>query len=50
MSLELEETYEEFGRDIEVFRCSNCGRTHTVTSGGDIACCPCEFENEGEGF
>jgi hypothetical protein len=36
---------DAFGNEIEYFKCS-CGRTHSVLSGGDIACCPCEFENE----
>ena len=32
--------------EVEVFKCLNCGRTHSVQSGGDIACCPCEFQEE----
>jgi len=28
----------------EVFQCENCKRKFTVESGGDIACCPCEFD------
>ena len=48
MSLKLVETYStgEYTEN-EVFEC-DCGRTHTISAGGDIACCPCEFENEGE--
>lgn len=46
--LRLIDTHEDaFGNEYEVFKCG-CGRTHTVQSGGDIACCPCEFEHEGE--
>ena len=42
------ETYEDaVGNEIDVFECE-CGRRHSVYSGGDIACCPCEFENEGQ--
>jgi hypothetical protein len=41
-------TYEDaFGNEVEVFGCS-CGRSHHVYAGGDIACCYCEFENEGQ--
>lgn len=42
--IEYKETYEDFGRDIEVFKCSNCGKEHHILAGGDIACCPCEFD------
>ena len=45
--LKLVETYSEGDyNEYEVFEC-DCGRRHTVLSGGDIAYCPCEFENEG---
>lgn len=48
IGLRLIDTSEDaFGNEIETFKCG-CGRTHSVQSGGDIACCPCEFENEGE--
>jgi len=38
---------DAFGNEMETFKCGSCGRTITIASGGDIACCPCEFENEG---
>ena len=49
--LKLKETYNDaisedsIGRDIEVFVCTNCNREFSVEAGGDIACCPCEFDN-----
>lgn len=43
----IDTSEDAFGNEIEIFKCG-CGRTHSVQSGGDIACCPCEFENEGE--
>jgi len=47
MSLKLIETYSEGDyTEVEVFECQKCKRTHSVQSGGDIACCPCEFEDE----
>ena len=40
--------YEDVsGSEIEVFVCERCGREHHICAGGDIACCPCEFEHEG---
>ena len=46
MSLDLIETYQtgEYS-EVEVFKCSRCGRTYSVESGGDISCCICEFDN-----
>lgn len=45
--MKLIETYEEMGgSEIEVFECERCKRQHSVHSGGDIACCPCEYEGE----
>lgn len=42
-------TYDDaFGNEIEVLQCGKCGRSSHIQSGGDIACCPCEFENEGK--
>jgi len=42
--LKLIETYSTGDySEVEVFECLDCGRTHSVQSGGDIACCPCEF-------
>lgn len=47
MTFKIIETYSTGDyTENEVFQCSNCGRTFTISSGGDIACCPCEFENE----
>jgi len=43
--LKLVETYAVGDyTEVEVFQCTDCGRTHSIQSGGDIACCPCEFE------
>ncbi len=37
------------GPDYEIHTCDNCGRTTVLSGvGGDVACCPCEFENEGQ--
>ena len=45
--MKLIETYSQGDYlEIEVFKCEDCGRTFHIVSGGDIACCPCEFENE----
>ena len=45
--MKLLETYSTGDyTENEVFQCENCGRTFTIQSGGDIAFCPCEFENE----
>lgn len=45
--LKLIETYSEGDyAEFEEFKCTDCGRTFTISSGGDIACCPCEFEHE----
>lgn len=45
--MKIIETYDDgFGHEIEVFKCSDCGRTHSVYAGGSISCCPCEFEGE----
>lgn len=47
MTLKYIEAYSEGEYDeTEVFECSNCGRKFHIQSGGDIACCPCEFEGE----
>lgn len=36
------------GPDYEIHTCDRCGRTTILAGvGGDVACCPCEFENEG---
>ncbi len=48
MSFKIVETYDEGYTDYEVWECSNCKRQFTITAGGDIACCPCEFEHEGD--
>ena len=42
------ETVSEEGQsDYEVWTCDNCGRSVVLAGvGGDVACCPCEFENE----
>ena len=46
----LVETYSEGEyNEYEVWECQNCKRSYTHQSGADApACCPCEFENEGE--
>jgi ribosomal protein L37AE/L43A len=47
MGLKLIETYSQGEyTEIEVFQCSDCGRTFHIQSGGDIACCPCEFNED----
>lgn len=49
MSYNIETVSEEGHEDYEVWTCKNCGRTTCLSgTGGDIACCPCEFENEGD--
>jgi len=35
------------GPDYVIWTCDNCGRQLILSGvGGDVACCPCEFENE----
>lgn len=47
MTFELIETYSTGDyTEVEVFQCSRCKRTHSIQSGGDIACCICEFDGE----
>lgn len=43
------ETINEEGQeDYEIHTCNNCGRQTQLSGvGGDVACCPCEYENEG---
>lgn len=49
MTMKLIDTYSEGDYDeVEVFECTECGRQHSVYSGGDISHCPCEFEREAE--
>jgi len=42
------ETISEKGyNDYEIWTCDNCGRSvYMAGVGGDVACCPCEFEGE----
>ena len=48
MSFDIIETYSEGDyREVEIWKCRDCGRTVHIESGGDVACCVCEFENEG---
>lgn len=32
--------------DYTVWTCDSCGRSMIVPPGGDVAFCPCEFEEE----
>jgi uncharacterized Zn finger protein (UPF0148 family) len=45
---EIEIISGDMGEDYEVWTCKECGRTVLVNRGGDVACCPCEFEEEQE--
>ena len=47
--MKLIETHSEGDyTEIETFQCTDCGRRYSVYSGGDIACCECEYEQEAE--
>lgn len=47
MTFEIETVSEEGVQDYEVWTCKRCGRSYCLSgTGGDIACCECEFENE----
>jgi hypothetical protein len=47
MSFKIETISEEgSSRDQEVWTCKQCGRVIIIEAGGDVACCPCEFEND----
>jgi len=47
MSFKIEIVSEDDHDDYEVWTCKNCGRSIILQgTGGDVACCPCEFENE----
>jgi len=49
MTMKLIETHSEGDyTEIETFQCTDCGRRYSVYSGGDIACCECEYEQEAE--
>lgn len=38
----------ESHEDYEIHTCDSCGRKTMLNGvGGDVACCPCEFEDEG---
>lgn len=40
---------EEGQGDYEIFTCGRCGHSIVLAgTGGDVACCPCEFKHEGE--
>lgn len=44
----IEVVSEEGTPDYEIWTCKNCGRRIVLAGvGGDVACCPCEFEDEG---
>ena len=41
----IEIVSEEGFADYEIHTCDNCGRTTMLAgTGGDVACCLCEFE------
>jgi hypothetical protein len=45
----IEIVSEEGFNDYEIWTCTNCGRSIALAgTGGDVACCPCEFEGEGD--
>lgn len=45
--MKIIETYSEGDYlDFEVFQCDRCGRTYTLSAGGEPSCCVCEFEEE----
>ena len=48
MTFEIETVSDEGYEDYEVWTCKECGRSISTRVGGDVACCPCEFEHEGE--
>ncbi len=49
MSFDIETVSEEGSEDYEVWTCKSCGKTITLSGvGGDVACCPCEYEHEGK--
>lgn len=49
MSFQIETVSEEGYNDYEIWTCDNCGRSLCLSGvGGDVACCPCEFEHEGD--
>lgn len=47
MSFDIE-TVSNDERDLyEIWTCKKCGRSYQTGIGGDVACCMCEFEEEG---
>jgi len=38
--------YNDGARDMYRWTCDRCGRSTVVPEGADVACCPCEFEEE----
>jgi len=43
----METRIESDGEGNEIWTCGNCGRSQFMQGeGGDVACCPCEFEHE----
>lgn len=49
MSFTIETVSEGDYDEYEFWTCENCGRHYCLAGvGGDLACCECEFEHEGE--